>query len=92
MTNPVDDAPVGQGKIALPLDPADTQPSGNAGARLRKFRRLAICVLAVCSTLVLVAFWENPSSVGKPIDELAVNIAEDPRLEVSADCFLTIQC
>ncbi|KAJ7102829.1 hypothetical protein C8R44DRAFT_808612 [Mycena epipterygia] len=81
MTNPVDDAPIGPGEIALPLDLADPQPSVKDGARLRKFRRRAFYVLAVCSTLALVAFWEHPPSVARPVEELVVNIAEDPRLE-----------
>ncbi|KAJ7123818.1 hypothetical protein C8R43DRAFT_1031660 [Mycena crocata] len=87
MTNLVDDAPAAPGKIALPLDPSDAEPSDpqpNDGAHLRKFHRRVLYVVAIFFTLGLVAFWEHPAAIGRPIDELAlemVDIAHDPRLE-----------
>ncbi|KAJ7664420.1 hypothetical protein DFH06DRAFT_1295673 [Mycena polygramma] len=87
MPNPVDDAPVQAGHIALPLD---TDPSEQLqpteAARLRKFRRRVFYVVVVCCTLTLVAFMEHPPLVRRPVDELArtdplIDIAADPRLE-----------
>ncbi|KAJ7026933.1 hypothetical protein C8F04DRAFT_1123733 [Mycena alexandri] len=86
MPNPVDDSPVGPGEITLP---SDSDPSVNATdptpSGLRKFRRRALYVAAVCCTLVLVAFRDHPPTVGRPVDELAYdagnNLADDPRLE-----------
>ncbi|KAJ7138254.1 hypothetical protein C8R44DRAFT_767145 [Mycena epipterygia] len=80
MGNPVDDSPIGLG---LPLDPADPHSTADAGARLRKFRRRALYIFAVCFTLVLVKFWEHRPRIGGPIGEFtheAVNIAQDLRL------------
>ncbi|KAJ6525063.1 hypothetical protein DFH09DRAFT_1189003 [Mycena vulgaris] len=79
MTNPVDDSPAEPGPIALPSDPSEPQPNGRA--RLRKFRLRAMYVFAGCFTLALMACWEHPPSVGRPVHELSPNIAEDPRLE-----------
>ncbi|KAF7335562.1 hypothetical protein MVEN_02210200 [Mycena venus] len=86
MPNPVDDAPVGPGKVALPLDsdPHDLPP--NNTAYLRKFRRRVFHVVAVCCTLALVAFWLRPSAVRRRDDDFSSkaplsDIANDPRLE-----------
>jgi hypothetical protein len=87
MPNPVDDAPVKPGEIALP-SASDSSDQPNGGAGLRKFRRRVFYVVAVCCTLTLLAFWEHPPAAGRPIDDLAhkplvtSSIADDPRLEV----------
>ncbi|KAJ7214055.1 hypothetical protein GGX14DRAFT_618220 [Mycena pura] len=92
MPNPVDDTPLGPGKIALPLEesgPSDVShdPQPNADrARLQRFRRRVFYVVAVCCTTVLVTLWQHPPTVRHPIEDLAhvplrTDIAHDPRLE-----------
>jgi len=90
MPNPVDDTPLGPGKIALPLEesPSDVShgPQPNADrARLQRFRRRVFYAVAVCSTIALVTLWQHPPAVRRPIDDLAyvplTDIADDPRLE-----------
>ncbi|KAF7333510.1 hypothetical protein MVEN_02367200 [Mycena venus] len=88
MPNPVDDAPVGPGEIALPVDsePSNAQSYRKALNRLKKYRRrLFYGVVAVCCTLVLVAFTVGRRS-RHPTDELPhdaplSDIADDARLE-----------
>ncbi|KAJ6523368.1 hypothetical protein B0H19DRAFT_1277016 [Mycena capillaripes] len=84
MPNPVDDAPVGPGQIALPLD-TDHSPATEA-ARLRRFRLRAFYFVVICFTITLVAFFEHPPAVERPVEELErteqlTDIALDPRLQ-----------
>ncbi|KAJ6558395.1 hypothetical protein B0H19DRAFT_1150969 [Mycena capillaripes] len=83
MPNPIDDAPVGPGEIALPLD---TQSRANEAARLRRFRLRAFYFVVICFTITLVAFFEHPPAIERPIEELErteplTDIALDPRLQ-----------
>ncbi|KAJ7453680.1 hypothetical protein B0H11DRAFT_2070732, partial [Mycena galericulata] len=83
MPNPVDDSPLEPGEITLPLLASD--PQHNQGVhRLRTFRHRVLYVFTVFLTLGLVALWEHPPNIRRPIEELALqplDIATDPRLE-----------
>ncbi|KAJ7203775.1 hypothetical protein GGX14DRAFT_698894 [Mycena pura] len=85
MPNPVDDAPLGRGEIALPTDPDIPHP--NDAARLRKFRRRVVYIAAVLFTVTALVLWEHSPNIRRPADELSVEgpwptgIADDPRLE-----------
>ncbi|KAF7333511.1 hypothetical protein MVEN_02367300 [Mycena venus] len=88
MPNPVDDAPLGHGEIALPVDsePSNAQSNFSALNCLKKYRRrIFYGVVAVCCILALVAFtvgrrFRHPTD-DLPHDAPLTDIADDARLE-----------
>ncbi|KAJ7328831.1 hypothetical protein DFH08DRAFT_1084360 [Mycena albidolilacea] len=88
MPNPVDDAPVGPGKIVLPPDSDDSSESKpvKPNTRVHKLRRV-FCAIAVCCTLALITIWfarDADKGGGHPGLEAPlpdVTVADDVRLK-----------